>query len=162
MKKINKKGSIVDIFYIVLVMFIISIVFVIGWVIFSRVNTEFQSHSDLSTEGKAIMQSSTDKYVRTFDNLFLTVGIALYIGAMILAWNVDISPVFFFLSIVIFAVLVILAGVYGNAFYTFSENAQITTYASDFNIIPLVMNNFVEIFVVLGFGLAGVMYAKTR
>ena len=162
MKKLNKKGSFGDMFYILMVLVVCAFVFVIGWVLHSKVNTAFQASSDIAATGKTMMQSGVDRYVKTFDNLFLTIGVAMYLGALILAWQVDTSPVFFFLSIIVFAVLVILAAVYGNAFYTFSQNANISTYASDFTIIPLVMNNFVEIMVVLAFGLAGVMYAKTK
>ena len=157
----NKKGSYGDLFYILMVVVVCAFFFVIGWVMFSKVNDEFQVKG-LSTEGKEIMQTSTDRYVETFDGLFLTIFVTLYIAAVILAWNIDASPVFFFLSLVVFGVLVLLAAVFGNSFYIFSINENIATYANDFTIIPLVMNYFVQIFVVLGFGLAGVMYAKTR
>jgi hypothetical protein len=162
MKKLNKKGSFGDLFYIMVVLLVCAFVFVIGWVIHSKVNDSFQANDDIAQRGKDMMQDGKDRYVKTFDNLFLTIGIAMYLGALILAWQVDTSPVFYFLSIVVFAVLVILAAAYGNAYYTFSQNAQITTFADDFDIIPLVMNNFVELFVVMGFGLAGVMYARTN
>lgn len=157
----NKKGSFGDLFYVLMVVVVCAFFFVIGWMMFSKVNEEFQVQG-FSTEGKEIMQESTDRYVETFDGLFLTIFVTLYIAAVILAWNIDASPVFFFLSLVVFGVLVLLAAVFGNAFYTFSQDVNILTYANDFTIIPLVMNYFVQIFVVLGFGLAGVMYAKTR
>jgi len=161
MKKIKKKGSFGDLFYIVIIMSLMAFFFVIGWMMQSKVNTEFQNNDDIAATGKSMMQDSTDRFVNTFDNLFLTVFVALYIGSLILAWQVDVSPVFYFLSIIVFVVLIILSAVYGNAFYTFSENANISTYASDFKIITLIMNNFVEVMVVMGFGLAGVMYART-
>jgi len=160
--KMNKKGSFVDLFYILMVLVVFAIVFNVGWLMFSKVNENFQANDNIATRGKDMMQDGSDRFVKTFDNLFLVVGISMYLGALILAWNVDTSPVFFFLSIIVFAVLVILAGAYGNAYYTFSQNNVIEPYASDFNIIPMVMENFVAIFVILGFGLAGVMYARTN
>jgi len=158
----NKKGSVGDLFYILMVAVVCAFMFVTGWMMMSKVNAEFQAQDSIATTGKTMMQDSSNRFVATFDNLFLTILIVLYLGAVILAWNIDTNPIFFFISLIVFGVLVLLAAVFGNAFYTFSQNANILTYANDFTIIPLVMNNFVKIMVGLGFGLAGVMYAKTK
>lgn len=158
----KKKGSIMDLPYIALVIFMTAIVFVAGWMIFSKVNDSLQAKDDFSTVGKSIMQESSDRYVGLMDGVFLTLLIGFYLGSLILASQIDASPLFFIVSLVIFGVLILLTAVFGNAFYTFADNAEISTYASAFVIIPFIMNNFVQTFVVLGFGLAGVMYAKTR
>jgi hypothetical protein len=158
----NKKGSFADLLYLALVVLVLGIMFTVGWAIFSKVNDKFQDNSQISTLGKEMMQSSTDRYVELFDNLFLTVFISMYIASLILAWNVDISPVFFFLSIFIFVLLVIVTASFGNAFWDYSQQTTISGYVDDFNIIPFVFNNLVQVFVVMGFGLMVVMYAKNQ
>ena len=157
----NKKGSIGDVFFISVFIFLLAIVFVVGWVIHSKVNDEFQNNPSIVDQGKTMMQNSTDDYISLFDGIFLTIIVGLWIGTIILAFQIDIHPVFFVLTIIVFAILVILTALFGNAFYTFANNANIVSYADDFTIIPFVMNNFVTVMIVLGFSVALVMYAKT-
>lgn len=156
-----KKGSIQDVFFMAVFAVLCSIVFVTGWMMMSKVNTELQA-SDLSTQGKAIIQDSNDNYVNWLDNLFLVVFVMLWVVALILASQIDVHPVFFIFTIVIYAVLVLISAVLGNAFYDFANNAEISTYADAFTIITFVMNNFVAMMVVVGFSIAGVMYGKLR
>ena len=120
-----KKGSIMDLPYIALVIFVTAIVIVSGWLIFSKVNDNLQLKDDFSTTGKTIMQESTDRYVGLMDGVFLTLLIGVYLGSLILASQIDASPLFFIVSLVIFGVLVLLTAVFGNAFYTFADNAEI-------------------------------------
>ena len=142
----SKKGSFADLLYLALVVLVLGIMFTMGWAIFSQVNDKIQDNSQISTLGKEIVQSSTDRYVTLFDNLFLTAFIALYIASLILAWNVDINPLFFFLSIFIFAIIVIVTASFGNVFYDYSQQTTISGYVDDFNIIPFVFNHLVQVF----------------
>jgi hypothetical protein len=158
----NKKGSFGDILYLGVFLFILAIVIGIGWVIYSRFNAEWQTHSELGAESLEIMQNAKDRYVATYDNLFLVILVGMYLGALLLAWNIDTSPVFFLLSLVMMGVIVIVTAVLGNSWYTYSTNAALSSYIDDFTIIPFVMTHLVEMFVVMGFGLAAVMYSRTQ
>lgn len=162
MRKRNKKGSIGDLFFILLVITVTGIVFITGWMAMSKVNDKFQAGDQLSQSGKDIMQDSSDNYVASLDGVFLTLFIAMYLGSILLAFNIDAHPAFFFLSIIIFAVLVLITAVMANAFWEFTNNAEVISYASDFTIIPFIFNNLVQVFIVMGFGLAGVIFAKVR
>ena len=162
MKRINKKGSFADLLYMAVFIFLCGIVFTVGFLIHDKINDEWQTKDQLGTRSKAIMQDSNDTFVASFDNVFLVIFIGLYLGALILAYNVDINPVFFFLSLFIMGVIVLITGVLGNAWYQFTQNSTLTGYIDDFTFIPFIMGNYVKIFVAMAFGLAGVMYAKVR
>jgi len=158
----NKTGSFADMLYLMVFLFLCGIVLSVGWLIYSRINTEWQTHTELGTESLQIMQNTTDKYVETYDGIFLVLMIGLYLGALILAYNVDINPIYFFLSLFMVAVIGIVAAVLGNAWYMYANNGIMSEYVNDFTIIPFVMANYVQILVVMTFGLVAVMYAKTR
>ena len=108
------------------------------------------------------MQNAKDRYVASYDSLFLTVLVGMYIGALLLAWNIDTNPAFFFLSLLMMAVIVIVTAVLGNAWYTYANNPAMASYVDDFTIIPFVMSRSVEIIVIMSFGLAAVMYSRTQ
>jgi hypothetical protein len=164
MKNLNfhKKGSFFDILYLVVFTFVLGLVITIGWVVYSSINAEWQTHAELGTTSKDIMQAGNDKFISVFDGVFLVMLVGLYLGALILAYMVDINPVFFFLSLFMMAVIVIISAAMGNAWYYYANNPTLASYVDDFTIIPFVMGRSVFIFTVMAFGLAGVMYAKSR
>ncbi len=162
MKKLKRKGSIADIFYIATFMFLMAIVISVGWLINSSINAEWQTKDNLGTTSKEIMQDSNDNYVAMFDNLYLVMFVGLYIGSLILAYNVDINPLYLFLSLFILGVIVTVTAVFGNAWYEIGQNAVMGGYIDDFTFIPFIMENYVKVFVVMAFGLMGVMYAKIK
>lgn len=160
-QKVNKKGSVQDVFFIAGFVFLIAITFVIGWMMMSKLNENIQV-STFSDSGKQIVANTNNKYVSWFDGIFLTVFLLLWAITLILAYQIDTQPVFFIFTIVIFGILAIITAVLGNTFYDFASNAGISDYASAFTIIPFVMNNYVQAMVVCGFSVALVIYAKVR
>jgi len=159
----NHKGSFFDMLYIAVFVFVCAIVFTVGWIVYSRINTQWQTKgTELGTDSLQIMQTATNRYVNLYDGLFLVIFVGLYVGSLILAYNVDINPIFFFLSLFIMGIIVVITAVLGNAWYKYANMTELSSYIDDFTIIPYVMGNYVKILVVMAFGLAGVMYAKTQ
>jgi hypothetical protein len=149
--------------YIAVFVFVCAIVFTVGWIVYSRINTQWQTKgTELGTDSLQIMQTATNRYVNLYDGLFLVIFVGLYVGSLILAYNVDINPIFFFLSLFIMGIIVVITAVLGNAWYKYANMTELSSYIDDFTIIPYVMGNYVKILVVMAFGLAGVMYAKTQ
>ena len=156
-----KKGSTQDVFFLAVWATLCAIVFVIGWMMMSKINAELQG-SGISATGKTIVQDTTDNYVSWFDGIFLTAILLLWAVALVLAFQIDVHPIFFIFTVIIYAILVIISAVLGNTFYDFASNAGISAYADAFTIIPFVMSNFVVIMVVIGFSVVAVMYGKAR
>lgn len=161
-RKMQKKGSLFDMIYLSVYLFVVALVIGIGWLIYSSINTEWQSHTELGTESLAIMQDAKDRYVVTWDGVFLTLVVGLYIASLILAYNIDANPIYFFLSLFMIGVIAIITGAMGNAWNTISTNPAMSGYIDDFTVIPWVMGHYVEMFVVMGFGLMGVMYVRAQ
>ena len=158
----RKKGSIDDIFFMVILSFIIGATTLIMWVALSKVNVQIQASADASVTQKAIMTDATDRYVGLFDGVFLSVVMLLAIAIIFLAYQIDTNPIFFPIMIILLIVLVIISAVIGNTYYSVASSSELTTYADDFTIIPFFFNNIVLI--MLGFAtLVGVvLYAKTQ
>lgn len=156
-----KKGSLFDMLWIVIFMFIVAISLIVGTLFYFKVNDAMQSAPGISDSGKTIMTRTHDRFVGWFDYLFLTVFVGVYLLSLVLASQIDVHPVFFPLSLVFFIVFVVLAAVIGNAFYDVASNETIAPYASEYTIIPFIMNNYVKIVLVMAFGLAWVMWGKS-
>lgn len=162
MRKLKKKASIEDIFYAVIVFFILGITILLGWVFYGKLNTEFQNNPDFSTSGKTIIQDNADKYVDIFDGIFLVVVVVLAFGILFLAYNIQTTPIFYPIILILFVALVFVSAVVGNTYYDIASNPKISEYADDFTIMPFLFNHFVETMIAFGFLVAIVMYARIR
>lgn len=147
---------------IVIIMFVIGISTIVGYVMLKSVNTQISGQADFSDTGKTIINNATNKYVGLFDNTFLVIMIGLALGSILLASQIDVSPVFFPVSIVLYIVLIIFSASVGNAYYNMASTEGLSTFTEDFRVMPFIFNHLVEIMVGIGFIIGVVMYAKTR
>lgn len=158
----NKKASLSEAFFIMLVLVACAMFFIIGWMIMDKVNTQIQGSDTLSPAGKEIINNTATKYPAWFDGIFLTVLVIMWLVAIVLAFQIDAHPIFMVFSIIVYIILIIVAAALGNSFYDFASNAMVAEYAEDFPIISLVMGNFVKVMLVIGFSIGAVMYGKAR
>jgi len=158
----NKKGSLFDMLHIAVFMFTLAIFIIIGTLFYFKANEAIHSAPGFSQQGLDMMDRTQARYVNWFDYLFLTVFVGVYLLSVTLAFQIDVHPIFFPLSLIFFIVLVIVSAIIGNAFYEFASNSMIAPYASEYTIIPFIMTNFVKIIIVMAFGLAWVMWGKAR
>lgn len=139
----NKKAGLDDGIYFIIVMLALAIIFVVGNLVVTKVNTEFQNSGSISAEGKSISGSLADRYAGVVDGAFLTFFVGVFLAMVIGAFFIRTHPALFWLSIPILAFFVFIAAIYGNFFENFAQNSQIATSVADFTILTFVMNNYV-------------------
>lgn len=160
--RMGKKGSIMDIFFIVLIVAALAITSVLAFVLLTKFNAQMQVTPGISQPSKDILSAAQAKFPKTFDGVFAIVLVFSIITTLFLASLVDVNPIFLPVSVVIFIFIVILCSAIGNTYYDLASNPELATYAQQFVIIPFVMNHLVEVMLVFGFAVAVVMYAKSR
>lgn len=168
----NKRGSFEDVFFLVFIAFVSALLFIIGYIMISKVNVHIQGNfpdtitnqrdgSTMdATAGKDIVNDLKGDYVALFDGLFVTIIVLLWLVAVVLAFQIPTHPVFFFLSIFVYVFLIIVCALFGNAFYDFATASEVVSYVNDFTIIPFVLNNFVRVMLVIGFSIGLIMYSR--
>ena len=92
--KQNKKGSVQDLLYVGITLFVFAMVILICFRISTSLNTEFQASDDIDPYGKTAHQQITNLYPGIIDNSSLFVTVILSIGTLILAALVRIHPIF--------------------------------------------------------------------
>ena len=160
--RLTKKGSFADLFFIVPVFFMVAVIIFIFYAIFSQINAQVQANDGISTEGKTIISNAKNKYIAVFDNIFLVLFIFVLIFILVLAASVDINPIFFPLSIILYIGVTILAAILGNVYYHILSDPSLQSYALEFTIIPFVFNNLVKIMIGEAILLGVVMYGKQQ
>jgi|TARA_Y100000034_G_scaffold136810_1_gene215987 hypothetical protein len=141
----NKRGGIPDgIFYLVAI-FAVSIISVVGFLIFDSINTEFQQSNTISPTGKGLMSNLYNKYVGIIDNAFLIMFVGILIGTAVGVWFIKTHPALFWIMIPIFAFIIFLSAIYANVFFNFTQNAKVLPATNEFLIIPFIMQNYAYI-----------------
>ncbi len=133
----NRKGSIFDWILIPVILLAASIFFFVISTMSNAINTNFQT-SDLGSEGKALVQKGADA-VSSQGIWFLFIAIGLLIGAVVSAYLIPSSPIFFPIMIIFIALSIFLSGAFANVYESFSSNESMSTALSQLEYINEIM-----------------------
>lgn len=156
----NKKGSVPDMIYFVVIMFLLAFVVVILWVLFQAIDTSFQATDSITNEGKSIESGIKNRFVSIMNNVFLLGFVGFFIAIVIGAWFIRVHPAIFWLSIPILVFIVFIAAIYSNFWFSITTESLIADAADDFPIIKFIFENYVYLITVLVLIIAGVLYMK--
>jgi len=138
----NKKAGIPDGIFYMVAMFAVAIISVVGLMILTNVGEQFDKTDAISDSGKNLFNSIKDKYVNIIDGAFLMIFVGVLIGVVVGVWFIKTHPALFWIVIPIFAFIIFLSAVYANVFHNFVNNPKIITSASQFVVIPFILNNY--------------------
>lgn len=161
MKRTNKKGSIQEILFMAIFLFVLAIIIIVGAKIGTDFNKEFQS-KDISTQAKETIQNNTDKYSNVFDYIYLTVFVVFALGIMVSVFLLDTHPVLFWIAIILLAFALIPLVIINNAFSDFVTNSNIEAEYVNFTIMDFLFNDYVLTFAVIGIIIIVLLYSRTR
>lgn len=138
----NKKGGIPDAIFYLVAMFAVAVISIVGFLMMSDINDEFQKSGSITNQGKSIMQGLTDRYVGIMDNAFLMIFVGIMIGVLVGVWFIKTHPALFWIMIPVFAFIIFLAAIYANTFFNFTQNSKIAPIATQFTIITFILENY--------------------
>jgi hypothetical protein len=156
----SKKGSAVDLFYIVVAIFAITIIGVLVSAVVTRFNTQFQTivspviDADAYSAGNTLAQTMPN----TLNGGLLFLFFAACIIALILASMTPVHPVFFIFFILELTILIIFSGGIANAFQAFIETPALATEHSQYPTLIWLFRYLPFIIGAMGLALAAVMY----
>jgi len=158
----NKKAGIPDgIFYLVAI-FAVSIIFVVANLAFTEINDEFQSSNAISSQGKSMMSDLKGKYVGIIDSAFLLIFAGILLGTIVGVWFIKTHPALFWIMIPIFAFIIFLSAIYANVYWNFTHTTQIEASASQFTIMPFILENYAYVMTGVVILLAIALFAKGK
>lgn len=135
----DKRGSLGDIMFIVVVALFFSMILLIGYKLADEFNTKIQASDVFETNGKTASAKLTGYYPTVLDNGFLFLMIGLCVVAFIMAALVRIHPIFIPLYILAMLFVVILAGVFSNVYQEMSANSELSSISSNLVLVNFVM-----------------------
>ena len=155
---IGKRGSMQDILYIMVGLFILSVVILVVYKVSYGLNTEFQASSKITTEGKASHQQITSMFPGTIDNSFLFIVVFLSIGTLIFATMVRVHPIFIPIFIIALIFTIFFSSIFSNAYQEIAANAEFSALAAEMTFTHQIMTTLPFVVGIIGALLAIVMY----
>ena len=164
-RRINRRGSVFDAFYIIAGLLGFALLVVIGGKILGAFNEQVQSSPAFDTASntsRSITASMNSKWSVLFDNVVLLMWAGAWVAAFILAWFVDSHPVFAVLSLFIMAILVLFSAIISNVYSEFASSPAMQGAASGMVKTNFLFEHFVMINLLMSVILIIVTYAKSQ
>jgi len=100
--------------------------------------------------------------ISLFDQVFFFVAIGLGLVTVLLAYMSPARPAFLFLSIMLFAIALVIIPQFSDIFDDIATNTLFSPYTGDYPIMIYIFQNFGLFFWVFGFMILIVLYSKIR
>ena len=157
-KRSNKRGSIQDLIFIVVVLVFFGVTVLIGFKIGNEFNTQIQANSAIPAEAKAASTSLVANFPGVLDNVFLFFAIGLAMVSLILAALVRVHPIFVPLFIIAWVIVLFISGVASNIYQELAASPHLAAEAAQLTLISNVLE-YLPLFIgVLGTLLMIVLY----
>jgi len=140
LKKFNKKGSILDIPYIVVMVLFLGIVVIIVGKLADSVSSNLNQHELLSNTSIALYTDYEKDFTTVWDAALMLIIVGLSIASIILAFQVRSHPVFFGVMIFVMAILALLGGMFSNVYDEFRDNSDLSGIADEMPMYDFVMS----------------------
>lgn len=157
----NSKGNIVgDGILWLVVLFVFSIVAIIGYQFVGDINTDLQADADISAEAKASLSSSYSSYNATFDGGFIFILAFIWIMILVSAYLLDNNPIFLVVSVVLLVIILGLGIYLSNTWLELADEGDWGDVSTNFPMTYWVYDNFLITMIAMVCSVLLVLYGK--
>lgn len=162
--KLNKRGAIGDIFWVIAILFIIAIFYIIMRAIYTEIKPELLDA--LVGEGpdahnrSAIPLEVIDRTINAQDYLFAFLLFGFFIFMIISSVLIDSNPAFFFVGLIMIAITLIVAPIFANTFTELTAEDELATAKEDFPVTTWIFDHYPTVIIAMGAIVAVVLYGK--
>jgi len=157
------KGSMVDMIYIVVIIFIFAVSIILSYFVLTEFGTQLNATGNMFNTTVAMeIVSGGQAGLRTFDYVFFIITMFLGIGVIILGFNVGSHPIFFVVTLILLVVCLMLGAILSNIFQEIISTSLLTPTANLMTNVTLVMQNLPVIILSISVVLIIVIYSRSR
>jgi len=163
MKKFNmdKRGASVDSFW-VMVSFMVLVIFFLAillfWLGIKNLDDEFWDKSSVGSE----IKQNTQNFINTFDFILAITYFGLHLGIIAMAYLLRTHPVIYVVSIVLVAILALVAAPLSNAYEDLKDNGDLATVSVDIPVTNFIMSQLPKFEIIWGILTVIVMFGFSR
>lgn len=159
--KMNKKGNLQDIFFIMAILFATSILLVILYYVFVQIQTPLGDNlDDTWTEAPTFLGNVKDG-LKLFDVMFAFFFLGLCLWVFISAYFIKSYPFMFFVAVFVFSIAFLVGVVLANAHTEMIRtNPNFASVIDDWQTSSWIINRLPIIAIVVGIVTAIILYSK--
>src|SRR3972149_2832141 len=158
--RLNKKAAIQDIIFVVIILFVASIVYVVGNKVLGSVGDNIINQPNIPNTTKDMITDAQDWYPTVFDGAFLFILVGLFLATAVSAFFIRSYPGFFFISLLMLTFFIFLGMVFANAFDDISNTADFRSSMTDFPLVSYLMGHYALFIMVFGILVLIFLFAK--
>lgn len=143
MQEISNKGNIADMLTIMLILGGALIVMIVFILFVNKVNASINSDPTIPSQGKIFISNIQSQNGWTLDFIFIMALISLPLVSAMLAYFNNIPPVFFWASIGVLMMVIIIANIISDAYVNILVVDDVRTITSSIPMTNFVMTHFV-------------------
>jgi hypothetical protein len=151
--------GVIELIIVFIILLVMAIVVIFGHLILTNFRTA--ANGTLKETSVDIIDKGITAQL-TYDGVFLFMFIGLVVAVIVSGFYIRTNPIFFVVSIFALVIVVMIAGVFTNAFYDFSTNNSISNSAANYPIMRQIFYNLPIIASFLGIAIIIIWYAKGR
>lgn len=150
-----------DTVVMIILLFIIAIVTLVIYKFSSSITDSIVNSAGITDQhAKDMIQEQNDRFDNTFDYMFLTLYIGLVISLIAISYVLPTNPVYLFLMIILFIIVVATTGYFANAFIETSNTEALSTITISFPITNFIMTHYLVLNVIAIFLIFIAYFAK--
>ena len=158
----NKGNALIDGPVLIVLLLGFALVGVVGLMVFSNMNTDFQADLTGDTNAKNTMSAGLSSYTNWVDDAFLMILVLFSLFLIISVFFLDSHPIYFIL-VFIMLVGVFIVGIFlANTYNDLASDATLSTFANQLPKISYIMSHLVETIIVIMFMVSTAMYIKFK
>lgn len=150
-RKMNKRGNILDIFFIAVVIAGLAIFFLILGFVVGSVTDKIKESGQLNTSehAKDALDYSSS-LIPKFDYAFFMIFIGLVLGTLISSALIYVHKIFVPIYIFLFMMAIIVGVIMNNVYTEFTENAILASHVNFHPFANAIINNYVLVLIGVG------------
>ena len=158
----NNKGLLADFPEKIMLIFSLSFVVVIAYLIVGTMNTVVQAEEAFEGEAQTFFADFDDRFPKNFDGMIATVFFGMMIVLIGIVWFLATNPVLFFIVWIITVVTMGLSGFLANAWVTVMESGALAPILASFPFTNFILSNYLIFTVAEAFIMITVFFAKRQ
>ena len=160
---LNSKGNVgAEIIIIVCLMFVFAVTTLFTYSFFTDLLDDAIADEDISASATAPTEGFHAQYPSIFDTGYIIILIALWIGAVVSAFQIDTYPIFIGISVFALIIVLIVPPIIGNTYEETFDDETTVGLSDSFPGMFYIMTHILEISIFIGASIIISLYAKSR
>lgn len=158
----NKKGSGMDIIYILAFLFTFAIVTIVAFTFYAGYTDSIADNPNFDNAINDQVEEQAIATLHAWDYLFVFIMVGLTITTLLGGFMLRTHPAFFWISLLLLIIAIIIAAVLGNVFGSVTSTSSFSTAAGELSVIPFFMNHLPLMILLIGGIILVILFAKNK